>query len=154
MVGRIIAPHRCPHINSWNLWIYYLIWESDFACMIRLRTFTWGEFILKYLGRPNVITEVHIGNRGRRTRWRGDMMTEAEERGERDINWFENVAFLALKMETRKAGKLFPLEAGKDKEMDSPLSLWKEYSSTNTFIVLNKTYSGLPTSRGNKFLLF
>lgn len=54
--------------------------------MIRLRTFTWGEFVLEYLGRSNVIIEVHIGNRDRRTRGRGDVMTEAEESVERDIN--------------------------------------------------------------------
>lgn len=32
-----LCPPRCPHPNLWNLWIWYLIWQKDFAEMIKLR---------------------------------------------------------------------------------------------------------------------
>ena len=56
--GRVTAAQRCPHHNSWNLWVCYLTWQKG-LCRYD------SEIILAHPGGPNVITKLLKNKRGR-----------------------------------------------------------------------------------------
>lgn len=87
----------------------HLYGKSNFAYVIQLRIFRWGDCPGEFRWVPCD----HKGpyrNRKRPVRGREDVMTESCGRGERER--FEDAALLTLKMEIRKAGSLYHLEAG------------------------------------------
>lgn len=85
--------------------------KGDFAELIKLRISRWKYY-------PGLSLE----EGGRKIQVRGDVTTETEGQSQRDD---EDISLKAVKMEEGPHAKehRWPLEAGKGKEMDSPLGL-------------------------------
>lgn len=111
-------PEKHPYATLQNLWPSHIRWQRDFAAATKSRPSD-GEIIRDYLSGANMIV--------------GTLKT-----GELFLLWAEGSLIKVEQSDRCQQGWLWkwrkgppaktcqwPLEAGKDKERDSPLSLWE-----------------------------
>ena len=112
VVDFIVALQRCLHISPQNLWLILYVAKTDFADVIKLRTLRWGNY-------PGLSRRAQCNHKGPHKRDAGGFRVRKGRCDDGRRVWSHAIwrwRKVSWAVECR-----WPLEAGKDKETNSPL---------------------------------
>lgn len=130
LAGRTVAFPKCPHLDPWNPWICYVMWEKRIKAADGIKfahQLTWrqGGYLELDLNQPSVTTRALESGKERQ-----------KDQCQSGVMWETNQPFLTLNMKGTWATEcMAPLEAEKSRKQALSWNLQVECSPFGTLIL-------------------